>query len=79
VVPPAALVHDGSRPGMANLFVVENGKAEVREVALGVEGLNTVEVRSGLKPGMVVVVDPPTTLASGAPVQATEKSNGLNR
>lgn len=69
VVPPASLVHDGSRPGMANIFVVENGKAESHEVNVGVEGLDAVQVRNGLKPGMIVVVDPPTTLASGVPVE----------
>jgi RND family efflux transporter MFP subunit len=71
VVPPAALIHDGARPGTANLFVIENGKAQSLSVELGVEGLEHVQVRSGLKPGMTVVVDPPTTLASGAPVQVT--------
>jgi membrane fusion protein (multidrug efflux system) len=71
VVPPASLVHDGSRPGMANIFVVENGKAESHEVGLGVEGLDAVQVRNGLKPGMLVVVDPPTTLASGVPVETS--------
>lgn len=72
VVPPAALMHDGSRPDVASVFVIENGKAEMREVGLGVEALDSVEVRKGLKAGMVVVVDPPTTLASGAPVQTTD-------
>jgi RND family efflux transporter MFP subunit len=71
VVPPAALVHDGSRPDAANVFVVENGKAESREVGLGVETLDAVQIRNGLKAGMVVVVDPPTTLASGAPVETS--------
>lgn len=74
VVPPAALLHDGSRADVANVFVVENGKAEVREVGVGVEALDSVEVRKGLKPGMVVVVDPPTTLASGAPIQMTDSN-----
>ncbi len=69
VVPPAALMHDGSRPDTANVFVIEQGKADLREVGVGVEGLDAVQVRSGLKPGAVVVVDPPTTLAAGAPVQ----------
>jgi membrane fusion protein (multidrug efflux system) len=69
VVPPAALVHDGSKPDAANVFVVENGKAEAREVGLGVETLDAVQISNGLKAGMVVVVDPPTTLASGAPVE----------
>ncbi|HYH00601.1 MAG TPA: efflux RND transporter periplasmic adaptor subunit [Terriglobales bacterium] len=78
VVPPAALMHDGSRADVANVFVVENGKAEVREIAVGVEALDSVEVREGLKPGMIVVVDPPTTLASGAPVHITD-SNRVDR
>ncbi len=69
VVPPAAVVHNGSTPEMAQVFVVEQGKAELRAVSIGFEGVDSVQVRSGLKPGTVVVVDPPTTLAAGAPVQ----------
>lgn len=70
VVPPAALVRDGARADTASVFVIENGKAELRQVEVGVEGPEAVQVRSGLKAGMVVVVDPPTTLASGAPVES---------
>jgi RND family efflux transporter MFP subunit len=72
VVPPAALMHDGARPGFASLFVVEAGKAQSREVALGVETLDVVEIRSGVKPGQTIVVDPPTTLASGVPLLITD-------
>jgi multidrug efflux pump subunit AcrA (membrane-fusion protein) len=68
VVPPAALVRDGSDPAKAELFVVRGGKAEKVEVALGVEAPDGVEVRSGLAAGDTVVLDPPTALASGAPV-----------
>jgi membrane fusion protein (multidrug efflux system) len=69
VVPPSALVRDGGQPDAARLFVVENGKAEMREVKVGVEGLDAVQIRQGLNPGAMVVVDPPTTLASGARVE----------
>lgn len=79
VVPPASVVRDGTRNDAANVFIVENGKAESRPVTLGVEGVDAVEVRSGLKPGMVVVVDPPTTLASGATVQTTKITSTVER
>ncbi len=69
VVPPAAVVHNGSGPDIAYVFVVENGKAELRQVSIGFEGVDSVQVRQGLTPGTVIVVDPPTTLAAGAPVQ----------
>lgn len=78
VVPPAALMHDGSRPAVASIFVVENGKAESREVGVGVESLDAVQIH-GLKPGTTVVVDPPSTLASGAPVQLTNSSREQDR
>ncbi len=79
VIPPSSVVHDGTRADATSVFVIENGKADSRQVSLGVEGVDVVEVRSGLKPGMVVVVDPPTTLASGAPVQMTKNTSQLER
>ena len=75
VVPPTAVLHDGTEAQSASLFVVENGKAELKQVALGYEGLDAVEVKQGLTPGATVVVDPPTTLASGAPVQVPNSAN----
>lgn len=68
VVPPSALVHDGQSQGKANIFVIEQGKAEVRPVEMGVEGADAVQIH-GLKVGTMIVVDPPTTLAAGSPVQ----------
>jgi RND family efflux transporter MFP subunit len=70
VVPPAALVRDGADPRAAQAFVVSGGKAERKAVVLGVEAPAVVEVRAGLVAGEVVVLDPPTVLASGAPVEA---------
>jgi RND family efflux transporter MFP subunit len=79
VVPPSSVVHDGTRADAASVFMVENGKAESIPVTLGVERVDVVEVRSGLKAGTVVVVDPPTTLASGAPVQVTRTMTSMER
>ncbi len=79
VVSPASIVHDGTRADVANVFVVENNKVESRQVTLGYEGAEAVEVRNGLKAGMVVVVDPPTTLASGAPVQIIKTTSEVER
>jgi RND family efflux transporter MFP subunit len=70
VVPPAALVRDGSDSQRADVFVVRQGRAERLTVELGVEAPDGVQARSGLVSGDVVVLDPPTTLSSGAPVEA---------
>jgi len=69
VVPPAALVRDGAEPGRAHVFVVRQGRAERLEVEIGAEAAFAVEARKGLAPGDVVVLDPPTTLSSGALVE----------
>jgi membrane fusion protein (multidrug efflux system) len=69
VVPPSALVRDGSDPASAQTFVVAGGKAERKTVAIGVETADAIQVREGLKAGDVVVLDPPVALGSGAPVE----------
>jgi len=69
VVPPAALVRDGSDPSRADVFVVRAGKAEKLTLALGVETPDGVQATSGLAAGDQVVLDPPTALAAGAPVE----------
>lgn len=47
------------------------GKAQKRPVKLGLEGLVTVEVKSGLRPGDQVVLPPPeSSLEAGMPVTA---------
>lgn len=70
IVPPAALLRDGSDPSKAQTYVVVNNKAERRDVLVGVEVPDAVQVTSGLKAGEVVVVDPPSALGPGAQVQA---------
>ncbi len=76
VVPPAALVRDGSSPSEAEIFVVASGRAEKRTVLLGVENPDAVQITKGVAAGDVVVVDPPTALGSGAPVEIQNGRNG---
>jgi RND family efflux transporter MFP subunit len=76
VVPPAALVREGSDPASASAFAVRQGKAEKVSVALGVETPDGIQVTSGLAAGDVVVLDPPTALASGAPVDVQNGGRG---
>ena len=68
-VPPAALLRDGSDQSKAQTYVVVNNKAERRDVLVGVEVPDAVQVTSGLKAGEVVVVDPPSALGPGTQVQ----------
>lgn len=67
-VPPSALVRDGADPTHAEAFVVVGGKAERRDVTVGMEVADAVQVTNGLSAGDVVVVDPPAALGPGTPV-----------
>ena len=68
-VPPAALVRDGADPTRAQVFVVAGGKADRRDVTVGVERPDAVQVTSGVQAGDVVVVDPPAVLGPGTAVE----------
>jgi RND family efflux transporter MFP subunit len=74
VVPPAALVRDGADPTHAQTFVIVGGKAERRDVTVGFEVPDAVQVTAGLKAGEVVVVDPPSALGPGTHVQVETKT-----
>jgi RND family efflux transporter MFP subunit len=69
VVPPAALQRDGADAGAAQAFVVKDGKAERRSLTLGVETPDAIQVTAGLSAADTIVLDPPVSLASGAPVE----------
>jgi RND family efflux transporter MFP subunit len=69
LVPPSAVVRDGANPDRADVFVVANNKAERREIVLGVEQPDAIQVIKGLTGGETVVIDPPVSLTSGATVQ----------
>src|SRR3954452_17700871 len=64
---PATAIRDGA------VFVVENGKAVKRNVAvLKSAGARELEVRQGLIGGEDLIVSPPESLQDGAAVKATE-------
>ena len=57
--------------GTMVVWVIRDGKAERREVVLGVRTPGYVEVRQGIAPGDQVVVGGSERLAPGALVKAT--------
>jgi RND family efflux transporter MFP subunit len=65
VVPESALVRRG---GLAGVFVVSEGRARLRWIAVGEPEAGTVEVRAGLRDGERVVTDP-AGLVDGTAVQ----------
>jgi membrane fusion protein (multidrug efflux system) len=75
-VPPAALLRDGTDPTKAQTYVVANNKVERRDVHVGVEVPDAVQVTSGLEAGEVVVVDPPSALGPGTQVQVERSKAG---
>jgi class 3 adenylate cyclase len=62
--------------GAALAWVVKDGKAERRDVVLGVRSPGWVEVRTGVAAGELVVVGGQERLGPGAPVMATEVQRG---
>jgi len=70
VLPLRALreVANAARPEQGSVLVVQNGRAVVRELKLGLRTLDQAEVLSGLGEGDVVLLD--ATLAPGSRVRA---------
>jgi len=73
VIPQAALIADQQGP---YIFVVENGKAEVRRLKLGAEKGADVVVEGGLNGGEQIVVQGLQTLRPGAAVMAAPIPTG---
>lgn len=66
-LPRTAIMGDSAS---SHLFVVADGKALRREVTFESIDLNRVRIRSGLKVGDEVILDPPATLRDAEPVRA---------
>ena len=62
--------------GATLAWVVKDGKADRRDVVLGVRSRGWVEVRSGIAAGELVVVGGQERLGPGAPVMPTEIKRG---
>jgi HlyD family secretion protein len=68
---PLEALQQGDRPFV--WIQDQNGKAQKREITLGLQGLTTAEVKSGIKSGEKIVQPPPNqTLTPGTPLQKVE-------
>ena len=65
LVPAMAIVHEGEETAV---FVAANGKAQRRNIMLGIEDDEHAEVRSGVKAGEMVIVDGQAGLPDGATI-----------
>lgn len=71
LVPEEALI---PRQGRQYVYVVEDGKAVEREVALGIRAPGLAEIREGLDSGAVVITEGVQKVRSGTPVNVTGNS-----
>jgi RND family efflux transporter MFP subunit len=70
MIPTTCVVRDRER---AYVFVVDGGRARRRDVKVGIEVGEKVQVVSGLSAGEMVVVSGQERLYDGAPVRITRK------
>ena len=66
---PEGAAKDGTKTGMA-VFAIDNGRARLTPVELGARNGTDAWIRSGLRPGMSVIVYPPAAVKDGGRVQA---------
>ena len=66
LVPKRAVAEQG---GQSFVWVVTGGTVARRPVTLGAERIDQVELRSGVVPGEVVIMNPPQGLADGGTVR----------
>lgn len=64
-LPQSAVISRGNK---SSVFVVEGGKAQEKEVKLGISNGDKVEIRSGVKADEDMIVDPPQDLKTGKEV-----------
>lgn len=74
VIPESALLLVGEE---ASVFVVEDGKAQARAVSPGIRMAGSVEIRSGLSAGELVVIEGTQKLGPGVPVQVREEARPI--
>jgi hypothetical protein len=69
-VPSEAIVQRGERLQVAT---VRDGKLHFVDVEPGANDGRSIQIRSGVSPGEVVALSPPSDLGEGAPVQAISR------
>lgn len=70
-VPHAAVLFEADKP---YLFVVDKGVAHRRDVLLGIQAADRVEVRQGVRPGEKVVLEGGTALSDGMAVRLASQA-----
>lgn len=55
-----------------NVFVVQEGRVQLREVSLGLVSLSTAEITKGVAPGELVIVENLDTFRNGQRVRIPE-------
>ena len=55
--------------GKEQVFVVEKGKAVLREVVKGLEGDSFVEIKDGLKEGEIILAKPDNNIREGLKIK----------
>jgi membrane fusion protein, multidrug efflux system len=76
VVPQAALITD--QQGIY-VFIVQDGKAEIRRLKTGTTVGEDIQVNEGLSGGELVIVEGLQALRQGTPVQAKPATSSLNK
>ena len=71
VIPNDAL--SGVQGNVAQVMVIQAGKAQQQQVTLGLRGLTQSEVLSGLQAGDVVIADAAVKIAAGSRVRSAEQ------
>ncbi len=71
VIPRAALLREGDR---RFVYLLEKGRAKIRDISVGLIGLNEVEITRGLAEGNVVILPGGEPLSDGAPVSPRPRS-----
>ncbi|GBC98475.1 Macrolide export protein MacA [bacterium HR17] len=66
LVPTTAVASDTAAP---SVWVVENGRARLRRVRIGARDNQHIHVRSGVRVGEFVIINPPSDLQDGQPVR----------
>jgi membrane fusion protein (multidrug efflux system) len=74
VIPESALLLEGEQ---ASVFVVEDGAAQPRRVIPGLRLAGALEIREGLSPGEMVVIEGTQKLAPGSPVEVRHDERPL--
>ncbi|MDD5454392.1 MAG: efflux RND transporter periplasmic adaptor subunit [Candidatus Ratteibacteria bacterium] len=69
VIPRDSIIE---KDGKKYVFVAENGKARQKEVAIGLEETETVQILSGLKKGEILIIEGQNSAQEGAEIKIIE-------